>query len=179
MKRVLYVLSLLADADVHWLTATGRRERVPKGRSIIVEGEPLEDLFILLNGDFAVTIRTASQGATQISSISGGEIVGEISLLDSRPPTSTVTASTDSEVIRISREELLAELESSPQFGSRFYRALAVLLAQRLRASTAKLGHGVQGAKSALSAEDEIDPELLEAIELGGKRFRWLVEHGR
>ena len=175
MKRVLYVLSLLADSDINWLIASGRREGVPANCPIIEENQACEHLFILLTGRFAVTVATDGAGVQQLTELAAGDIVGEISLLDSRPPSATVRAVVASEVMRIPRADLLAKLDMSPEFGRRFYRALAVMLAQRLRAASNRTRPDQQ-EDGTLSSEDEIDPELLEAIELGAKRFQWITE---
>lgn len=177
MKQALQVLSLLSGSDVEWLIAKGRRERVAVGQKIVSEGVPLHDMFLTLNGRFDVQIRTHDGGIKTVAELTGGEFVGEVSLLDRRPPTATVVATFPSEVMRIGLSLLLSKLDMSPDFGARFYRALAILLAQRLRRSTERLaGRPADLRNSDVLDEDEIDPELLESMELGGIHFRWILE---
>ncbi|MCH7924295.1 MAG: cyclic nucleotide-binding protein, partial [Planctomycetes bacterium] len=82
---------------------------------------------------------------------------------------------TNSVVDAISRDKLETKLRDDTAFAARFYRALGVFLAHRLRRMT------LQGAKERDSGahpadettDDELDPQLLESISLAGKRFEW------
>ena len=66
-------------------------------------------------------------------------------------------------------------------FAARFYRALGVFLASRLRKTQQRLGYG--GDTSILDDdvqhEDELDPELLDSVALAGARFKWILERLR
>jgi len=60
MKTALYILSELSDTDVEWMITHGRRERLAAGTVLIQEGNPIEALYILLDGQLAVSVqRTA------------------------------------------------------------------------------------------------------------------------
>ncbi|MBZ5604300.1 MAG: cyclic nucleotide-binding domain-containing protein [Acidobacteriia bacterium] len=58
---------------------------------LIREGQPIEWLYILLDGRLVVSLGSGQQVAV----LDSGEIVGEISFVDSRPPNASVTASND------------------------------------------------------------------------------------
>ena len=62
-------------------------------------------------------------------------------------------------------------------FAARFYRALGVFLADRLRNTMHWLGFG---GSNSLRVEDhaaaEIDPKLLSSVSIAAKRFELLVE---
>ena len=85
MRKALYVMGILNDEDVEWLASRGRRLGVQKGEVLIREGQPVDALFILLDGSLDV-----SAGDQQVATLLSGEIVGEISFADSslppRPP---------------------------------------------------------------------------------------------
>ena len=44
MKKVLYILGSLADADVDWLVAAGKPTLIPAGEKLIQEGKLLTQL---------------------------------------------------------------------------------------------------------------------------------------
>jgi CRP/FNR family cyclic AMP-dependent transcriptional regulator len=56
-----------------------------------------------------------------------------MSYVDGRPPSATVQASEQAEVLEIPRSMLTAKLEADREFSTRFFRALCVVLANRLR----------------------------------------------
>lgn len=174
MKKVLYILGLLDDKDVDWLVGTGRKQKMKAGEALVREGQPSSHLFVIINGDVQVSVK-----GRVVAQIGQGEVLGEISLLDSRPPSATVTASVDTTVLAVSFDTLKAKLSRDTGFASRLYQALGVFLAQRLRAINLQLIAGPD-AKVQMSDEDEnpdeIDPEVLEKITLAGSRFKWIMD---
>jgi bacteriocin-type transport-associated protein len=176
MRKVLFIFGDLSDGDIEWLIAIGERKNFPAGSVLIQEGKPIEEVYILLDGQLSVLV-AASQRNLTINTLQKGEIVGELSFLDSRPPSATVVAATDSIVLAISRDKLRSKLARDTAFAARFYRALGVFLADRLRNTTQWLGYG---SSDSLRVEDhaagEIDPELLDSVAIGAKRFELLVE---
>jgi CRP-like cAMP-binding protein len=100
-----------------------------------------------------------------------GEIVGEMSMVDSAPPSATVTAEGECLILSLDKNVLLQKLASDAAFGCRFYKALAVLLADRLR----KVEYRSSGDGRDLVADaiqkDELDAEILDNVSMAGDRF--------
>lgn len=174
MRRVLTILALLDDSDIDWLTAVGESQSVSANTSIITEGVPIDDLFIILTGKFAVQLGSAK---TKIAELSSGEMVGEISLIDSRPPSASVMALTPSVVLRVRRQAINLRLETNKAFAARMYKSIAVFLATRLRSTVASMGYsGTQGLDEESESEDEISADLLDSMSLAGARFNIILE---
>ena len=174
MRKVLFIFSDLTDADVDWLAAVGKRKAFPTGSVLIEEGNPIDEVYVLLEGELSVRVK--ARGDDPIAILHQGEIVGELSFLDSRPPLATVAALTDSVVLAIPRDQLSTKLDRDPSFAAHFYRALGVFLATRLRNTMAGVGYGTSDSLEAdEQSVDEIDPELLESISLAAKRFEVLL----
>jgi CRP-like cAMP-binding protein len=169
MRKVLYLLGQLTDADIDWLITAGRRERSATGAVLIREGQPTDALYVLLDGTLEVSGRAVGRG--QPIALQVGEVVGEISFVDSRPPVATVTAATDAVLLAIPREKLQAKLADDAPFAARFYRAIALFLAQRLRGLGLRLGYGQAEPHADQEQEDELGGELLDNVHLAGARF--------
>jgi len=90
MRKVLFILSELADSDLDWLLHNGVKEAYPSGAVLIEEGTPLKVIFVLLDGRLSVSVGGA-QGK-EVARLQAGEVLGELSFLDSRPPSATVKA---------------------------------------------------------------------------------------
>jgi len=131
MAGIPDILGELTEDDIDWLLACGERRPVPTGAILIQEGVPAGCLFIVLGGAFDVS--AAGLGAKAFDTCSAGDVVGEMSLVDARPPAATVTAVMDSVVFAIPMEALAAKVELDRGFSARFHRALAVFLSHRLR----------------------------------------------
>jgi len=168
MRKVLYIFGLLTDADVEWIARTGVRRRVREGEVLIQEGRPIESVIFLLQGEFLVT----AQAAGEVARLGVGEIVGEMSFVDSSPPSATVTAVGECLALFLDKEIVARKLEADVAFGCRFYRALAIFLADRLRGTVRRMGYGaVQDLDMQTLAKDELDPGILDTVSMAGDRF--------
>jgi CRP/FNR family cyclic AMP-dependent transcriptional regulator len=171
MRKALYLLGILDDSDIEWLSKSGDSRLLEGGSTIIVQGKPVDSLFIVLSGELQVY----SKGL-EIARLQSGEIVGEISFVDSRPPLASVKALVTSNVFAINAELLRAKLAKDSSFASRFYRAVAIFLADRLRLTTSRFGYGQSDQDAVETADpDELHPELLESIDLAATRFDKLL----
>lgn len=171
MRKALYLMGILDDEDVEWIASRGRRLSVQKDDVLIREGEPVDALFILLDGSL-----TVSTGGNRIATLLSGEIVGEISFVDSRPPSATVTAAQDSYVLGIPREILRAKMATDAWFASRFFQAVAAFLADRLRTTTGRLGYGAATSEEHQHAGDEMDIDMMESVSVAVVRFDKLLK---
>jgi CRP-like cAMP-binding protein len=166
MKNVLYILGELDDADAEWLIHAGRVIDVPDGQAIIREGEPIDSIYFVTGGSFRVTTRSS---VDDVAHIGVGEVLGEVSYVDRRPPTATVTAEQDGRVLAIPRAALTEKLTADPGFAARFYKAIATFLADRLRSTLRQLG------ASPADEDDDLDLEELHSLSQGGVRFERIL----
>jgi CRP-like cAMP-binding protein len=175
MRNVLFFLAELNDQDLDWLTSAGSREPVHKGEKLIQQGKPISSLYLILDGQFAVTL----DNNRVVAKIGQGELVGEISFLDSRPPMATVSAIEPSVVLGIPSTRLRSKLRTDAGFASRFYLSLGVMLAHRLRDSHTKGASGSPPSHRDLqeSAEEsgEFSPESLDKLNLAAIRFERIL----
>lgn len=172
MRKALYILGILDDSDVTWLGKVGQPQSMPAGTTLIKQGVPVDSVFIVLDGQLLV-----QSGSVNIARLSAGEIVGEISFVDSRPPSASVTTTVDSRVVSIPKATLHAKLESDKGFASRFFLALATFLADRLRVADARLGGGEKDLDDESQNDlDELNSDMLENIALASTRFDMLVK---
>jgi|SRR5437016_1427756 len=174
MRKVLYLMGILDDEDVEWLGKNGATMYVPSGTVLIQEGSAIDDIFVVLDGKLSVLVQAI--GNREIAPLHAGEIVGEMSFVDSRPPSASVVATQDSHVLVITRAILTSKLRTDNAFSARFYKAVATLLADRLRKTVSHLGYHEQreGADP-----DELDEPLMDSASMGATRFDRLLKRLR
>jgi CRP-like cAMP-binding protein len=174
MRQVLYLLGEFDDDDVEWLLATGVCQRVVAGAAIIDEGCPPDALFLVLDGTLVAT--TAALGGGELARLVRGTLAGEMSFVDELPPSATVRALGDSLVLAIPRAALSRRLGVDAVFAARFYRAVARLLSERLRASNRLLsGDSRPDLNERLQQPDELDVAGLDTVYLAGQRFERIL----
>ena len=173
MRKVLYILGELDDGDLQWLVTAGRRREVASGHEIIRIGQPIDALYFVVDGVLDAMVPGARK---PVNTLYTGEVVGELSFLDARPPAATVVARGPATVYEIPRSRLSARLVADPGFAGRFYRALGVFLAHKLRKATSRLGFGDEVFED---DPDALDDEALEAASLASTRFEWMLSQMR
>lgn len=170
MKKVLFLLGQLRETDVEWMINNGQRRNISTGETLIREGQPIDALFLVLDGTLEVS-GTGVGGGPPVQ-LGCGEVVGEISFVDSRPPVATVKAAADSIVLAIERDNLKMKLDRDVEFAARFFRAIAIFLAHRLRNTGQRLGYDKgQPLSQDVEYEDELSPEVLDSISQAGLQF--------
>lgn len=172
MRRALYILGQLDDTDVEWLAQHGVRRSLQDNEVLVREGGAIDSLFITLSG----RLRVVMSSGEELAHLSAGEVVGEISFVDSAPPDATVSAMGDASVLALPRAALQQRLARDNGFAARFYRALAIFLADRLRTTTQRLAYGAPGDLDTDDIlEDELDIGVLDAVSQAGERFTRLL----
>jgi CRP/FNR family cyclic AMP-dependent transcriptional regulator len=175
MRRVLYMLGQLSDENIEWMIAKGKRENIPAGTVLIEEGKPSDLVYIVLDGLLGVFVK-AGKSENLIAQRSTGEILGEMSFIDDRPPTATVKTLEKSFLFTLPKPTLAEKLEEDRDFAARFYRGIAVSLSYRLRESMERSGPGTSSSMSGEVDEDEeLDSNVLDSVYLAGMRFDRIV----
>lgn len=172
MKKALYMLAEFSDRDFDWLLSAGRKKSIQSGTPLIRQGEPTDALYIVLEG--TLTVSAEALGGEEIARLGNGEVVGEMSFVDSRLPSATVKALEDSLVWAIPRSQLSTKLIQDVEFASHFYHAIAVFLSDRLRDTVSRLGY-VKDSQMSSAQESEISPQVARNLELAQARLSWLL----
>jgi len=170
-RMAIFVFGLLSDADVEWIAQAGVQRPIRNGEVLIEEGQPVNSVIFLLQGECVVTERSAGE----IARLGVGEIVGEMSFLDSQAPSATVTASGNGLALFLDKETLADKLEADVAFGCRFYRALAVFLTNRMRKTTRRMGSALDLAAKSV-AKDDPEIHFPNALSKARARFDHLLK---
>ena len=171
MRKVLYILGQLSDSDVDWLARAGKRQKLATGTKLIEFGVPLAHMFIVLEGEISIQ----TNKAFELARVGSGEILGEMSLVDARPPSASAVVLQDSFVLSLDKPVIQQKLDSDTGFASRFYRAIAIFLSERMRSTVGRMGYGDDAPESPVE-EDELDTNVLDNVHLAGARFERLLQ---
>lgn len=174
MRKVLFILGQLNDADVEWLAGVGERRRVAAGVELIPEGIALDTVYLVLDGQLSVW----AGKSVKLADIASGDILGEMSLVDSSKTSAAVRVDRDALVLAISKTALTDRLKADVGFAARFYKAIALFLADRMRNTIRRMGYGKLGDEPARDDldVDELDVEVLDNVHLAGARFERILK---
>ncbi|CAM2065393.1 Cyclic nucleotide-binding domain-containing protein [Sulfidibacter corallicola] len=172
MHKVAFFLGELEASDINWFLSVGHTLELQKDTCLIQRGTDIKALYILLRGELSVT----THAGQVLARLGVGEIVGELSFLDRRPPSATVLAAEACEVLAIPRDSLEEKAKDDDGFAARFYRAIGVLLASRLRKTVRNLGHPQNPPLSAEELGKDLDDQVMESIGIAEGWFDFIMK---
>ena len=94
MLRKLPMFARYSDEELVRVDALVYETTMPVGALLTVEGKVRRQAFIILSGEATVVT-----GGSEVGRLTHGDLVGEMSLLNHRPQTATVTAATPLRVL--------------------------------------------------------------------------------
>ncbi|MEO1493239.1 MAG: cyclic nucleotide-binding domain-containing protein [Pseudomonadota bacterium] len=163
-QKGLTILGDLLEEDLTWLAKNGSVSQLYPGDELIKDGQEIDRLFIVTKGNMSVVVdgREVAEAVT-------GDILGEMSFVEKCETSAEVVARTTSRALAVPRSALLTEFETNTAFAARFYKALAVFLSDRLRATNPGNARGpidVDGMDHRADYGDKM-PRLIELLESG------------
>jgi CRP-like cAMP-binding protein len=97
----------------------------PRGRTVFVEGEPGDTLYIIISGKVKIGRRTTDGRESLITLMGPSDMFGELAIFDPGPRTSTVTTLTDVSAVSMSRAALQSWIAEEPEIAEQLLRVLA------------------------------------------------------
>jgi len=118
----------LAPAELARVRAVATEVALAAGATLMTEGDPGDALYVVLDGNLAVTTR-AGTGDLPLTTVGPGTVQGEIAVLEGGVRRATVRAVTPARLLRIGRDDLFDVMAREPAI----IRSLAATVAGRLR----------------------------------------------
>lgn len=116
----------LSRGELRELAKVTEDMEVEEGKSLTREGAAGSEFFVIVDGEVAVT-----KDGSEIRTMREGDFFGEISLLEDRPRTATVTAKTPLRFFVLTRQNFRTLLAQQPELEEKVTSALE----ERLRSS--------------------------------------------
>jgi CRP-like cAMP-binding protein len=127
------LFSACSKRDLSKISSASDEVEVKAGRSLVDEGRPGHEFFLILDG--TATVRRNNRKVAQLEA---GDYFGELSLLDRGPRSATVVADTPMKLLVLGQREFLAVLQEVPGLANKLLR----IMAHRLREADLKnVGH--------------------------------------
>jgi len=111
----------------------------PAGSVIFEQGEPADNLYVLICGEVAIRFKPDDGPADVIAHVRPEGVVGWSAALGNPHYTSSAVCTADSQMLRVRKSDLRQLCENYPETGVLFLDRLAALIAERLRATHPQL----------------------------------------
>ena len=129
------LLHSLNHGEAKKLVREGNLIRAMKGDTIVSAGQRSREMFVVLQGEVAVKANNRT-----VATLGSGAIFGEAALITAAPRTADVIAESDVEALVLTEDFLRKTMRSMPEIMVRVLFNLSMILAERLAASTQKIG---------------------------------------
>jgi len=121
----------------------------PGGREIVTEGQPGDELFVVIRGRVSV-----EKGAVEIAELRAGGHFGEMGLIDNAPRSATVRAVEPTRVMVVARQDLMTLMKRESILAVKLLWSFVQVLSDRLRETNSELSE----ARQELAAAQAIQP---------------------
>ncbi len=121
----------------------------PAGREIVTEGQPGEELFVVVRGRVSV-----EKAGVEIAELRAGGHFGEMGLIDNAPRSATVRAVEPTRVMVVARPDLMTLMKRESILAVKLLWSFVQVLSDRLRETNSELSE----ARQELAAAQAIQP---------------------
>jgi len=142
LLRKIPMFAKIEPAKLKLLAFTSERLSYADGDVLFRQGEAGDAAFVIISGQAEISIAT-DEGPLVVARLSDHDFVGEIAILCDVPRTATVTAVTNLEALRISKDLFFRMVKEFPEIAIEVMRELA----HRLESTNSRLRE-VAGGRS-------------------------------
>jgi CRP/FNR family cyclic AMP-dependent transcriptional regulator len=119
----------LNSNDLDWVARRSHQRPFSAGTSVLIADQPGEAVYIILEGSVKIFIDQTDKKAVVLSIIGAGDMLGEISLLDSEGHSASAVTLEDSHMLWMDKASFLQMLDDIP----RVCRNMVNIMGARLR----------------------------------------------
>jgi len=112
---------------------------IDAGKLVFCEGDNADFLCLVVQGELEVLKRAANAQQVVIATLSGGDAVGEMALIDGMVRSATVKAAMYSMVIVLKRGDFEQIVKSYPRIGTKILKGIARNISLNLRRTSSAL----------------------------------------
>ena len=148
----------LSAEEMERLANAAKLQLYAAGENLCRQGEPGDSFYVIREGRVAVLMNGADGQTVTAAHLANGAFFGEMSLLTGEPRSGTVTAETDVEVLRVSKQDFAGLLQTDANLAGK----LAAVLEKR-----------IEGRRMAMAtpAARESAPETRSALAVRIRQF--------
>ena len=150
----LPVFDTLSLEELSKLERIVHRRHFRAGEVVLEAWVPRSGMFVIRSGS-AEVVRLQEDGSSAVvGHLAEGELLGEFSLLDDSPRSTSIVAAEPSELIGFFRPDLMDLIQTDPQFGYKILYRLSQIMTARLQVDIEHL-RGLRARLKATAPDQE------------------------
>jgi len=149
LLRKIEILSDLSPEELRSVRGLMKTVHIEKDKTLFFEGEEGDELFIILSGCVAISVKTPDGEALPIAEVRGGNFFGEMSIFEQAPRSATCCTREDSTLLSLSGRDFYGFLEQNPEITIKIMHRMLTITSQRLQEASAFLSDMVTWGEEA------------------------------
>ncbi len=125
MLRRIQLFAKVEPAKLKLLAFTSERAVFKPDEILFHQGDAADSAYIIVAGEVAIDVESPGGGSTRVAKLGKDQIVGEIGILADVPRTATVTATSQTTTLKISKELFFRMVSDFPTMAVEVMRVLA------------------------------------------------------
>jgi CRP-like cAMP-binding protein len=136
LLKGVYLFADLSADERGRLARIAESMNMPAGFQIFRAGEEATALYLINDGSVRIATLSPSGARIEVATLGSGSHFGEMALIDGAKRSASAETLEPTSIFRFDYDKIQSLLDGSPPIASRFYRALARFLSNRLRQTT-------------------------------------------
>jgi CRP-like cAMP-binding protein len=155
--RTIPLFALFDDDAIAALASRVHHRGFLAGQMIFAQGDPGNEMFLVHYGKVELFFKNATDDPISIGVMGPGNLFGELAALDLQPRSAAARALENTQLVVVSRDDLLALVQSNPPVAMLMMQTLA----QRVRASAALVQErNIRNVNEELAAERTLSDKI-------------------
>ena len=135
----LSIFDMLTWQELSRLARIVHKRHFVSGEEVLRPGVPRSGVFIIQSGSVDV-VRTRENGSSVVvGNLGPGELLGEFSLVDDSPRSTSIVAAESSGLVGFFRPDLMDLVQTDPQLGFKIFYRVSQILTSHLREDIERL----------------------------------------
>jgi diguanylate cyclase (GGDEF)-like protein len=139
----------LSEEDRGEVAGRMKLRRCERGELLFREGDPGNELYVVLSGSVAITVTPSTGGEIVLSRISSGAFFGEMCIIEQAPRSATCRAEESCELLALHADAFHDLIATRPRAAAAILRRMAAIVASRLGQTGSLLSQMVQWGEGA------------------------------
>lgn len=139
--KKIELFAALDSEEIRSVAGRVHREIYNKDQLLFEENTSRKNLFIIFSGEVELYKSNIQGGQNRLAVFSSPDFLGEGSLLDDYPHSTSARALTDTEIFKISRDELREILQKHPVTGGKILSAISRVISRRIRQANTQVAN--------------------------------------
>jgi len=155
-RSVFELIAPLSDSEALSFLKQGSLLKIEEGQDIVKQGEISRNFYLILDGAMRVHIETKTKQHIDLITMERGNFFGEFACVFQLPRTATVTATTESVVLKFSDRTVAKLMEGSPLAGGSLMKVVQRRMVESMSYGHPAMSNIASGDRDWLASESEL-----------------------